>query len=122
MAAGGDTRRLRVSTNHGDAMRARFVCLANGFFQRPKLPGIPGIETFRGHAFHTSRWDYAYTGGDSEGGLDGLRGRRVGSYQEEDLVNDGWTEIVRKLLFVMQSEQNADLSPEGLELRQERFG
>jgi cyclohexanone monooxygenase len=59
-------------------MRARFVCVANGFLQKPKLPGIPGIETFEGHTFHTSRWDYAYTGGDSDGGLSGLRGKRVG--------------------------------------------
>jgi cyclohexanone monooxygenase len=176
-----DSSRWIVSTNHGDAMKARFVCLANGLLQRPKLPGIPGVETFAGHAFHTSRWDYAYTGGDSEGNLGGLRGKRVGvigtgasavqciphvgasaehlyvfqrtpssidvranrptdpewanslepgwhqkrmdnfqiltagGYQEEDLVNDGWTDIIRKLLFVMQSEENADLSPEGLE-------
>ena len=50
------------------AMRARFVCMANGPLHRPKLPGIPGIETFEGHTFHTSRWDYDYTGGDSDGG------------------------------------------------------
>ena len=49
-------------------MRARFVCMANGPLHRPKLPGIPGIETFEGHTFHTSRWDYDYTGGDSDGG------------------------------------------------------
>ena len=36
-------------------------------------PGIPGIESFNGHTFHTSRWDYAYTGGDSNGNLDGPR-------------------------------------------------
>jgi len=67
-----------VSTDRGDAMRARFVCLAAGFLEKPKLPGIPGIESFEGHAFHTSRWDYAYTGGDANGHLTGLRGRRVG--------------------------------------------
>ena len=67
-----------VSTKRGDAMRARFVCLANGFLQRPKLPGIPGIETFRGRAFHTSRWDYAYTGGSAEGNLTGLGDKVVG--------------------------------------------
>jgi cyclohexanone monooxygenase len=67
-----------VSTKRGDAMRARFVCLANGFLQRPKLPGIPGIESFRGRAFHTSRWDYAYTGGDPNGNLTGLRDKVVG--------------------------------------------
>ncbi|NEE50150.1 monooxygenase, partial [Streptomyces sp. SID8455] len=28
--------------------------------------------------FHTSRWDYAYTGGTSEGGMSGLADKRVG--------------------------------------------
>src|SRR5262249_38917262 len=42
------------------------------------LPGIPGIETFKGHTFHTSRWDYAYTGGDPDGNLSGLADKRVG--------------------------------------------
>lgn len=45
---------------------------------RPKLPGIPGVETFGGHSFHTSRWDYAYTGGDTTGNLTGLHDKRVG--------------------------------------------
>ena len=27
-----------------------------------KLPGVPGIGSFRGHSFHTARWDYGYTG------------------------------------------------------------
>ena len=52
--------------------------MASGPLHRPKLPGIPGIETFKGHTFHTSRWDYDYTGGDSDGNLDGLTGKRVG--------------------------------------------
>ena len=52
-------------------MRARFVVMANGPLHRPKLPGIPGIETFKGHTFHTSRWDYDYTGGDSTGASTG---------------------------------------------------
>jgi cyclohexanone monooxygenase len=156
------------------------VCLANGFLQKPKLPGIPGVEAFNGHTFHSSRWDYAYTGGDSNGSLTGLREKRVGiigtgatavqcvphlgesaghlyvfqrtpssidvranrqtdpewarslapgwhqhrmdnfqtltagGYQEEDLVNDGWTDIIRKLLSMMLSEENPDLSPEAL--------
>jgi cyclohexanone monooxygenase len=169
-----------VATNRGDRMRARFVCMANGPLHRPKLPGIPGIERFRGHAFHTSRWDYAYTGGDESGGLVGLRDKRVGvigtgatavqcvphlgawaehltvfqrtpssidvranrptdpewvrslepgwqrrrmdnfnilvsgGYQDEDLVNDGWTDIIRKLLVMVRTQENADLSPQGL--------
>ncbi|MCW5893476.1 MAG: NAD(P)/FAD-dependent oxidoreductase [bacterium] len=71
-------RRWHVETSRGDRLRARFVVMANGPLHRPKLPGIPGIETFAGHAFHTSRWDYAYTGGTSDGGLDRLRDQVVG--------------------------------------------
>jgi cyclohexanone monooxygenase len=174
------TSRWILSTDRNDAIKARFVCMANGFLQKPKLPGIPGIETFQGHSFHTSRWDYAYTGGDSDGNLTGLRGKRVGiigtgatavqcvphvgesaghlyvfqrtpssidvranrptdpewagslepgwhqgrmdnfqiltagGYQEEDLVNDGWTDIIRKLLSMMLSDEKPDLSPEAL--------
>jgi cyclohexanone monooxygenase len=67
-----------IHTNRGDAMKARFVVMANGPLHRPKLPGIPGVETFKGHTFHTSRWDYDYTGGDSDGGLTRLAGKRVG--------------------------------------------
>ena len=52
--------------------------MANGPLSRPKLPGIPGINEFAGHTFHTSRWDYRYTGGDSSGGLTGLADKRVG--------------------------------------------
>ncbi len=170
-----------ISTNRGDAMKARFVCMANGPLHRAKLPGIPGVETFKGHAFHTSRWDYAYTGGDSNGGLTGLKGKRVGiigtgatavqcvphlgetaehlyvfqrtpssidvrnnrptdpdwatslepgwhqrrmdnfnilvsgGFQDEDLVNDGWTDIIRNLLLRVTHEQGGDLSPEDLE-------
>ncbi|WP_371411302.1 flavin-containing monooxygenase [Mycobacterium sp. shizuoka-1] len=55
-----------VETDRGDAIRARFVAMANGYLQKPKLPGIPGIARFAGHTFHTSRWDYDYTGEDLE--------------------------------------------------------
>jgi len=67
-----------IKTNRNDAMKARFVVMANGPLHRPKLPGIAGVETFKGHSFHTSRWDYHYTGGDCHGGLTGLKDKRVG--------------------------------------------
>ncbi|MGH3588124.1 MAG: flavin-containing monooxygenase, partial [Pseudonocardia sp.] len=51
--------------------------VSSGTLTQPKLPGIPGIENFRGHTFHTSRWDYGYTGGDGDGGLTGLADKRV---------------------------------------------
>ena len=72
-----DERRWHVSTDRGDVVRARFVSLASGPLNRPKLPGIPGIRDFKGHTFHTSRWDYDYTGGTAEGGLDKLTDKRI---------------------------------------------
>ena len=165
-----DSARWIITTNRGDAMKARFVAMANGPLHRPKLPGIPGVETYKGHSFHTSRWDYEYTGGDSFGGLTGLAGKRVGiigtgatavqcvphlgagagelfvfqrtpssidvrnntptdphwaaglrpgwqqarmdnfntlvsgGFQEEDLVNDGWTDIIGNLLLLYRKE------------------
>ena len=66
-----------IHTDRGDAIRAQFVAMANGPLNRPKLPGIPGISSFKGHTFHTSRWDYDYTGGDSNGNLSGLADKRV---------------------------------------------
>ena len=70
-------RRWLVSTDRGDVIRARFVSLASGPLNRPKLPGIPGIRDFKGHTFHTSRWDYDYTGGTAGGGLDKLADKRI---------------------------------------------
>ena len=67
-----------ISTDRGDRMRARYVAMANGPLNRPKLPGISGIDSYEGHTFHTSRWDYDYTGGNSEGELTKLTDKRVG--------------------------------------------
>jgi cyclohexanone monooxygenase len=71
-------RRWTIRTNRGDQMSARFLIMGNGPLHRPKLPGIPGLESFAGHSFHTSRWDYDYTGGDSDGDLHKLTDKRVG--------------------------------------------
>lgn len=162
-----------IATNHGDAMRARFVAMANGYLQKPKLPGIDGIMAFQGHTFHTSRWDYAYTGSDLanladkrvgivgtgataiqcvphlaraarrllvfqrtpstvdvrgnrptdpawSGSLqEGWQRRRIENFQlltaggeaDEDLVDDAWTSIVKKL-FVMRQTAVAGMSDE----------
>jgi cyclohexanone monooxygenase len=70
-------KRWHIGTNRGDDIRPRFVVLTAGSFNRPKLPGIPGIKDFKGHQFHSARWDYEYTGGDATGGLDKLADKRV---------------------------------------------
>ena len=152
--------------------RRRDARALRGHGQRPaasarSCPASPASRRFKGHTFHTSRWDYDYTGGDSNGGLDGLKDKRVGDhrhrrdgravraapgrggqgalrlpahalvhrrarqpadrsglgrrgcspagssermdnfnilvsggFQEEDLVNDGWTDIIRNLLIL----------------------
>ena len=73
-----DTSRWRIRTNRGDDFTAQFLGMGTGPLHVPKLPGIPGIETFRGHSFHTSRWDYDYTGGDPSGApMEHLADKRV---------------------------------------------
>jgi cation diffusion facilitator CzcD-associated flavoprotein CzcO len=66
-----------VVTDRGDRFIARHVVIGGGGQDRPKLPGIPGLESFQGKTFHTSRWDYTYTGGNTGGGLTGLEDKRV---------------------------------------------
>jgi len=76
-----DDRRSRwvIRTNRGDEFTARFVAMGTGPLHVPKLPGIPGLTTFKGHSFHTSRWDYSYTGGDPSGApMERLADKRVG--------------------------------------------
>ena len=173
-----EARRWIIETNRGDAMRAQFVAMSNGPLNRPKLPGIPGLGSFQGHTFHTSRWDYGYTGGNAEGDLTGLKGKRVGiigtgatavqcvphlaqhaeqlfvfqrtpssidvrgnrptdpawaaalepgwqqrrmtnfnvlvtgGLQDEDLVSDGWTDIIRNLTTVAAARKSEALTPE----------
>jgi cyclohexanone monooxygenase len=169
-----------ISTNRGDRMKARYVAMSNGPLNRPKLPAIHGVETFKGHTFHTSRWDYGYTGGDSTGNLTGLKDKRVaiigtgatavqcvphlgaaakqlyvfqrtpssvdvrnnrptdpqwatqlepgwqkkrmtnfnvlvtGGHQDEDLVADGWTDIIRNLGGIAQRTPDGNQSPEDM--------
>jgi len=82
------SKRWRITTRQGDNIRARFVIMANGLLNIPKLPGVPGIHDFKGHMFHTARWDYDYTGGAEKNPvLDKLADKRVA------LVGTGATAI-----------------------------
>lgn len=70
--------RWHIRTDRGDELTANFFVLACGRQSLPKLPNLPGIDRFRPHTFHTSRWDYAYTGGDFDRPMTKLANKRVG--------------------------------------------
>ncbi len=72
-----ETGRWLVSTNRQDRLKAKYVVHSNGPLNRPKLPAMAGINDYKGHTFHTSRWDYNYTGGSSDGDLENLKDKRV---------------------------------------------
>jgi cyclohexanone monooxygenase len=67
-----------IRTDRGDTFRAKFFATASGPLNMPKLPGVDGIEKFKGHYFHTSRWDYDYTGGTILGKLDKIKDKKIG--------------------------------------------
>jgi cation diffusion facilitator CzcD-associated flavoprotein CzcO len=97
-------KRWNVMTSRHDVLSAKFIVIAGGVLHKAKLPGIPGIETYAGRAFHTSRWDYSYTGGSSQALMEKLADKRVG------IIGTGATavQVVPKLaeaakeLFVFQ--------------------
>jgi len=72
------SQRWLVTTNRGDQLRARFLIAGTGPLHRPKLPGIPGIQEFKGESFHTSRWEYSVTGGSPLEPMNKLATKRVG--------------------------------------------
>ena len=73
-----DARRWHVSTSRGDRITTQYLVVAGGILHKPKLPGIPGLDEFEGEMFHTSRWDYDYTGGGPRAPMVGLADKRVG--------------------------------------------
>ena len=113
---GEGAARWILSTNRGDAPKARFVCRPNGPLHRPKLPGIPGVGTFRGHSFHLSRWDYAYTGGDSNGHLRSIEVSEQAELGERSRQN-GFYGGGSEACFRLLREWRAAGALEGLELR-----
>lgn len=59
-------------------VRSRFAILAGGTAVNPKLPRLQDLNKFLGHTFHTSRWDWKYTGGTEENPtLSNLKDKRV---------------------------------------------
>lgn len=72
-----EDNRWHVTTDRGDAIAARFAIVCGGVLHKAKLPGIPGMESFKGKSFHTARWDYGYTGGSPKSPMDKLKDKKV---------------------------------------------
>jgi cyclohexanone monooxygenase len=66
-----------VTTNRGDRFTTKYLGMAVGPLAIPKLPAIEGAETYEGTTFHTSRWDFDFTGGSHTEPMDKLKGKRV---------------------------------------------
>ncbi len=47
-----------VTLDSGETASARFLFTAIGILSTPTLPRLPGVETFRGPAYHTGRWPH----------------------------------------------------------------
>ncbi len=83
-----DRKAWLIETDRGDSFTAQFLAMGTGPLHVPKLPGLEGIDEFEGHSFHTSRWDYDYTGGDPAGApMENLADKRVG------LIGTGATSV-----------------------------
>ena len=112
-----DDRALwRISTDRGDTIEARYLVTANGPMSKPKLPGIAGISGYQGHTFHTSRWDYDYTGGGPDGGLTGLKGKKVA------IIGTGATGI-QCIPFLAEHAEHlyvVQRTPSGVDVREEQ--
>ena len=98
--------RWTVHTDRGDAMRAKFVVLANGILTTPKLARIDGMQSFAGDSFHTSRWDY---------NID-LKGKRVG------IIGTGATAVqaVPELAKIVEELYVFQRTPSSIDVRDQR--
>ncbi|MGY9055421.1 MAG: flavin-containing monooxygenase [Alphaproteobacteria bacterium] len=95
-----------IKTDRGDSMKARFVVLANGILTTPKLARIDGMETYKGEAFHTSRWDY---------NID-LAGKRVG------IIGTGATavQVVPEISKIVKELYVFQRTPSSIDVRDQR--
>lgn len=100
------TGRWTVHTDRGDAMKARYVILANGLLTTPKLARIDGMQSFAGESFHTSRWNYHVD----------LKDKRVG------IIGTGATavQVVPEIAKVVKSLHVFQRTPSSVDVRDQR--
>ena len=49
-----------INVANTESITAQYLLTATGFLSQPRMPDIPGIETFAGKVIHTSKWDDSY--------------------------------------------------------------
>ncbi|MBW4617157.1 MAG: NAD(P)/FAD-dependent oxidoreductase [Desmonostoc vinosum HA7617-LM4] len=49
-----------IYTHHNEKLQANILISGCGQLNRPKIPNIPGINTFQGTQFHSARWNHQY--------------------------------------------------------------
>ncbi len=54
-----DAGRWRLATSDGE-IEARILVSAVGLLTEPKVPDLPGLDTFKGAVFHSARWDHDF--------------------------------------------------------------
>jgi len=102
-------KRWKVGTSRGDTLWSKYIVIAGGILHKPKVPGIPGIQSFEGMAFHTSRWNYDYTGGSPTKPMVNLANKRVGIIGTGATAIQAVPQLARdaKELFVFQRTPSA---------------
>ena len=50
-----------VSLAGGETLTAQFLIAATGYLSQPKIPDIPGIDSFEGRVMHAAKWDDSYS-------------------------------------------------------------
>ena len=106
------TKMWRVETDRNDVMDARFVICANGTMSQIKLPKIPGMKSFKGHSFHTARWDYDYTGPDLENLNDKVVGI-IGTGASAVQVVPQLAQSAKELYVIQRTPSSIDVRDEG---------
>lgn len=55
-----DDQQWDVVLADGERLTAQFLIAATGFLSQPRVPDIPGIDTFAGRTIHAAAWDDDY--------------------------------------------------------------
>lgn len=90
--------RWNLQTARGTRDRADVVIAATGVLHHPRIPRLPGLETFRGAFFHSARWDHGVP-------LDGRRVGVIGTGSTAIQITSALTRRVAKYCLFQRTAQ-----------------